>query len=63
MRSLVDSFFNFYVLMLERMAGRRGKKERNIIFLFHLIMYSLVDSCTCPDQALNLQPWCIGMMI
>ena len=26
-------------------------------------MYSLVDSCMCPDQGLNLRPWCIGPML
>ena len=26
-------------------------------------MYSMVDSCTCPDQGLNLQPWHIGVTL
>ena len=41
----------------ERERGERGR-ERNIYFLFHLAMHSLVDSCMCPDQRLNMQSWC-----
>ena len=39
------------VLFFERETGR--KRERD--FLFHLLMYSLVASCMCPDWRLNLQ--------
>ena len=39
------------------------ERERNINLLFHLLMHSLVDFCMCPDWGLNLQPWCIGMML
>ena len=46
----------------EREGGggmKRGGK-RNMDVLFHLFIHSLVDSCTCPDQGLNLQPWHMG---
>ena len=40
---------------------REGEREiENIDLLFHLFMHSLVDSCVCPDQGWNPQPWCIG---
>ena len=39
----------------------RGERDINLLFL--LLMHSLVDSCTCPDQGLNLQPWCIGTVL
>ena len=39
------------------------ERKRNIDLLFHLFMHSLVDSGMCPDQGLNSQPWCIGMML
>ena len=45
-----------YLLMycfLEREDGR----QRNVNVLFHLFMNSLADSCMCPDQELNPQPW------
>ena len=36
---------------------REGEREiENIDLLFHLFMHSLVDSCVCPDQGMNLQP-------
>ena len=43
--------FFFLINFLER----EGK--RNIALLFYLFMHSLADSCTCPDQASNMQPW------
>ena len=39
------------------MEGREKEKERNINLLFHLLIHSLVDSCMCPDQESNPQPW------
>ena len=36
------------------------ERERNIDLLF---MCSLVVSCVCPDQGLNLQPWPIERML
>ena len=38
--------FRFHLLILER---REGGRERNIDLLFHLLIDSLVASCTCPD--------------
>ena len=38
-----------------REEGR--ERERNVDLLFHLLVHSLVASCMCPDQRLNLQPW------
>ena len=32
-------------------------------WLFHPFMRSVVDSCMCPDQGSNLQPWRIGMVL
>ena len=66
-----QSYIGYYYLLIlftdfrERKEGgerRRGKKgkERGINLLFHLLMYSLVDSCMCSDQGSNLQPRCIG---
>ena len=37
-----------------------GDREREIYLLFHLFIYSLVNSCLCADWGLNLQPWHIG---
>ena len=39
---------------------RETERERNIDLLFCLFMHPLVDSYMCPDQGLNLQPWCMG---
>ena len=68
---LIDKIWNlkknFYLLIWgggrkrERII-RRGR-ERNIDLLFHLFIHSLVDSCMCPDQELNLQPWYIQMTL
>ena len=50
-----DTFKKYSNLfILEREKGR--ERERNISLLFYLFMHSWVDSCMCPDQALNLQP-------
>ena len=37
-------------------VGRGRDKERNIDIdqMFHLLIYSLVDSCMCPDWGSNL---------
>ena len=39
------------------------KREKNTNLLFHLLTHPLVESCMCPDQGLNLQALCIGMML
>ena len=44
-------------------GGREGGGGQKIDLLFHLLMYSLVDSCMCPDQGLNPQPLCVGRML
>ena len=49
--------FFFFIDFTERM------EETDISLLFHIFMYSLVASCTCPDQAWNPQPWHIGMVL
>ena len=54
----MDKFFNFFKFILER---DEVEGERDL--LFHLFMHSLVDSCLCPDQGSNPQPWCIGMIL
>ena len=33
------------------------ERKRDIDLLLHLFMYSLVDSCMCPDQRPYLKPW------
>ena len=43
-------YFNFLFIDLR-------EKERNIDLLFHLFIYSLVDSCMCPDKIYNLVYW------
>ena len=54
----------FFKLILEREEQERKKEiKRNIDLLFHLFMHSLADSCTFPDQGLNLQLWGIGMIL
>ena len=48
---------------------REGEKERGrkrktgIDLLFCLLMHSWVDSCMCPSQGLNPQPWHMGVML
>ena len=51
-----------YIFETEREEG--GERERETELLFHLlIIHLLVDSCVCPDQGLNPQPWHVGMML
>lgn len=38
----------------------KGKRERNMNFLFYLLMYLLVVSFMCPDPRSNPQPWHMG---
>ena len=40
------------ILKLIFREGEEGR-ERNIDWLLHLLMHSLVDSCMCPDWGLN----------
>ena len=47
----------------ERERERGRERERNNDLLFHLCMHSLVDTCMCPDQGLNLQPWCVWTVL
>ena len=51
-------FFKIFIywLILEKEEG----EERDIALLFQLFMHSSVSSRRCPDQELNLQPWCMG---
>ena len=52
-------FLNVYIywLIWER------EREIEINLLFHLFMYSLIDSCMCPDRGSNPQPWLIRTML
>ena len=40
--------------------GRGRERRGGIGLLYHLLLYSLFNSCTCPDWRLNSQPWCRG---
>ena len=51
----------FLLLILQR--EKREREKKNIEFLLHLFLHSLVNSCTYPDQGSNLQPWSFGMML
>ena len=51
-----NSFIHF------RKREEERKKERNINWLSHLFMHSLVNSCMCPNWESNLKPWHIGTM-
>ena len=42
---------------------REREREREIDLLFHLLMHSLVDSGTRPDQGLNPAPWRVGTVL
>ena len=44
-------------IVLKKLIRGVGGRERNMDLLLHLFMHSLVDSCRCPDQGLNPQPW------
>ena len=50
-KTLILLFFIYYLLIWER----ERERERDTVLLFHLLMYSLVDSCMCPDWGLNPQ--------
>ena len=65
-----NSFFNFYLLILEREKGgeketeRQRERERGIDLFFQLFMHSQVDSCMCPDSDQTpMQPWSMWMML
>lgn len=38
------------------------ERERNIDLL-HFLIHSSTDSCMCPEQGSNPQPWCTGTML
>ena len=65
--TLKTIFFKFIDLRereKERVGGGGSReKVRETDLLFHLLMHSLVDSCMCPDQESNTQPWHIGTML
>ena len=42
---------------------RERKEWGDINLLFHLSIHSLVESCMCPHQELNPQPWGIETML
>ena len=44
----------------ERQRDRKRERYIYISLPFHPFMHSKVDSCMCPDQGLNLQPWWMG---
>ena len=50
-KTLILLFFIYYLLIWER----ERERERDTVLLFHLLMYSLVDSCMFPDWGLNPQ--------
>ena len=60
---------NYFLIFREKGVGEREARgrdwqtDRHTNLLLHLFMHSLVDSCMCPDQGLNLQPWLIGMTL
>ena len=58
-------FIDFKERERREVAGgeRERDREREINLLFHLLMCSLADSCTCPDRESNLQPWHMGTML
>lgn len=37
--------------------------ERNISLLLYPCVHSLVDQCMCPSWGLNLNPWCIAVVL
>ena len=55
--------FNLYKYRLFLKIFIDLRESENINLLFHLLMYSLVDSWGCPDQGWNLQPWCMEMIL
>ena len=44
------------IYLLTSGKDREREKERSVVAL---IFHSLVDSCICPDEGSNLQPWII----
>ena len=56
-----DDFKKLFIDFRER--GRGRVREININLLLHLLMYSLVASCMCPERGSNSSPWCIGMAL
>ena len=59
----IHFFFRFYLFVFRERGGKGEREEEKLqreketlIFLFHLCMQSLVDSCMCPNQGLNPQP-------
>ena len=57
------NIFNFFNYWFEREKERERGREGDIDLLFHSSMYSLVDSCMCPDREWNPQPWHVGMTL
>ena len=56
--------FKNFLLSDLREREEVGERERETpTLLFHLFVCSLVDSCMCPDQGLNPQPWHTGTML
>ena len=51
------------IFLREKWGGVREREgEREIVWLFHLFMHSLVDSCMCPYQGLNPQTHNLGIL-
>ena len=54
-----QGFLAFVFFFLIDFRDREREREReNTDLLLYLLMHSLVDSCMCPDQGQNPQPWC-----
>ena len=57
-------YLKIFLLIDFRDRGRGGEREKerqvdrqtDFDLLFHLFMCSLIDSCVCADQGLNLEP-------
>ena len=58
---LPEFSLDFFKLILK--TERKDKRERGMDLLLHLSTHSSIDSCMCPERALNLQPWCIRTML
>ena len=48
-------------VFMAKFTKNRGRRNKDL--LSHLLMRSLVDPCSCPDQGSNPQPRCIGMTL
>ena len=61
----LTAFFKLLLLFINfrEREGRETERKKHQFLLFHLFMHSLVDSCMCPDQGWNPQPWYIRMML